>query len=125
MFSITNRSTIGQCHHLALERVQVSEDSGSSFSRCIVQHPRAVAVVALDTSTGLVTLVSEYRVTLDRWLLEVPGGVIDSDDIDASKAAVRELSEEAGIQAHSVVHVGDFFNSPGAPGSPVLQGGEG
>jgi ADP-ribose pyrophosphatase len=113
MFSITNRHTVGQCHHLALEQVEVTDESGVPFNRCIVQHPRTVAVVALDASQGLVTLVSEYRVTLDRWLLEVPGGVIDAEDTNAAEAAVRELSEEAGIYADSIIHLGDFFNSPG------------
>jgi ADP-ribose pyrophosphatase len=43
----------------------------------------------------------------------VPGGVVDADDTDAAEAAVRELSEEAGIHADSIIHLGDFFNSPG------------
>lgn len=113
MFSITNRRTVAQCHHLALEQVEVIDESGAPFKRCIMQHPRTVAVVALDVAQGLVTLVTEYRVTVDRWLLEVPGGVVDAEDTNAAEAAVRELSEEAGMYADSIIHLGDFFNSPG------------
>lgn len=81
---------------------------------------RAAAIIALDEDadgTRHVILVSQYRVPLGRFSLEVPAGLI-GDDIgsegeDAVTAAVRELEEETGYHAVRFEVLGEFYSSPG------------
>ena len=58
---------------------------------------------------GVVLLDTKWRVlhirhkALDRWLL--PGGHLESEDTSLTAAALRELGEEVGIEAHAVAEV--------------------
>jgi ADP-ribose pyrophosphatase len=54
-----------------------------------------VSVIAL-TTDGQVPLVRQFRPALERFTLELPGGLLDGTGESASDAAVRELSEEIG-----------------------------
>jgi len=56
---------------------------------------RAIGVVPLDTDTGRVLLVGQFRYTLDRYSWEVPEGGGGFDE-DPEAAARRELAEETG-----------------------------
>jgi ADP-ribose pyrophosphatase len=71
---------------------------GVAFSRDIVRHPGAVAVVAV-TEEGSVVLVRQFRPALNQWILEIPAGTCDVDDEPAEATARRELAEEVGYAA--------------------------
>lgn len=85
---------------------------GDEFERDVVHHPGAVAVVPLHDD-GTITLVRQYRASLDQDLLEVPAGLRDvageADDVTAA----RELREEAGLAAEHLERLVGFHNSPG------------
>lgn len=49
------------------------------------------------TRDGRVALVRQYRPALERFTLELPGGLRDADE-DPSVSAVRELWEETGLR---------------------------
>ena len=85
---------------------------GGEFERHIIHHPGAVAAVPLHDD-GTVTLVRQYRVALERDLLEVPAGTRDVEGEDERVTAERELAEEAGLAAASVEHLVTFYNAPG------------
>lgn len=81
---------------------------------------RAAAIIALDDdadSTRHVLLVSQYRVPLGRFSLEIPAGLVGDDaggeGEDATAAAARELEEETGYCAASLEILGEFYSSPG------------
>ncbi|TRD12822.1 NUDIX hydrolase [Erythrobacter insulae] len=81
---------------------------------------RAAAIIAIDKDadgTRHVILVSQYRVPLSRFCLEIPAGLIGDDDGKegelASEAAARELEEETGYRAGSLDVLGEFYSSPG------------
>ncbi len=81
---------------------------------------RAAAIIALDRDpdgTAHVILVSQYRVPLSRFSLEIPAGLIGDDEgkqgEDALTAAARELEEETGYRAGSLEVLGEFYSSPG------------
>jgi 8-oxo-dGTP pyrophosphatase MutT (NUDIX family) len=57
----------------------------------------AVGVVALDAEDR-VTLVGQWRYTLDAWSWEIPEGGVPFDE-DAQAGAARELREETGLTA--------------------------
>ena len=81
---------------------------------------RAAAIIALDDDpdgTRHVILVSQYRVPLGRFSLEIPAGLVGDDDggegEDALTAAARELEEETGYRAGRLEVLGEFYSSPG------------
>ncbi|MDY7097565.1 MAG: NUDIX hydrolase [Pseudomonadota bacterium] len=81
---------------------------------------RAAAILAIDEDddgTRYIILVSQYRVPLSRFCLEIPAGLVGDDDgaqgEHASEAAARELEEETGYQANSIEVLGEFYSSPG------------
>lgn len=81
---------------------------------------RAAAIIAIDEDTDgrrHVILVSQYRVPLGAFCLEIPAGLVGdhagSEDETALAAAARELEEETGYRAQSLEIIGEFFSSPG------------
>jgi ADP-ribose pyrophosphatase len=93
-------------------RVDVVEGPDGTFSREVVEHPDAVAVVALDAEERVV-LVRQYRHPLGEALLEIPAGTLDIEGEDPVEAAHRELAEEVGLEAHALVSLGTIWNSAG------------
>ena len=81
---------------------------------------RAAAIIALDEDadgTRHVILVSQYRVPLGQFCLEIPAGLVGDDEDKAGEpaidAAARELEEETGYAAEKLEVLGEFFSSPG------------
>ncbi len=81
---------------------------------------RAAAIIAIDEDadgTRHVILVSQYRVPLSRFCLEIPAGLVGDEDgsegEDATLAAARELEEETGYRAGKLDVLGEFYSSPG------------
>ena len=76
---------------------------------------RAAVILAIDG--GEVILVEQFRVPLGRRTIELPAGLIGDRDGDESEdamtAAARELEEETGYRAGTIVSLGEFFSSPG------------
>jgi ADP-ribose pyrophosphatase len=60
-----------------------------------------------------VILVRQYRAAIDRELLEIPAGKRDVAGEDLETLARRELAEEIGMRAGTLVRLAEFYNSPG------------
>ena len=80
----------------------------------------AAAIIAIDEDsdgTRHVILVSQYRVPLGRFCLEIPAGLVGDDEGSegelAVDAAIRELEEETGYHAERMEVLGEFYSSPG------------
>ena len=87
------------------------DPDGNTFERDVVHHPGAVVVVPV--VEGEVILVRQYRAAIDGELLEVPAGKRDVTDEPVELTAHRELEEEVGMKAGSMVKLAEFYNSPG------------
>ena len=81
---------------------------------------RAAAIITIDEDpdgTRHVVLVSQYRVPLGRFCLEIPAGLVGDDEGSegepAIDAAARELEEETGYHADNLEVIGEFYSSPG------------
>lgn len=84
---------------------------GSKYSREIVEHPGAVVILAfLDNDTIL--MVRQYRRAVDKVLLELPAGTLNSNETP-EECALRELEEETGYKAHKIEKLGSFYLAPG------------
>jgi ADP-ribose pyrophosphatase len=97
---------------IAMRRDEVSMPGETSSVREVVEHPGAVAVVALDEQERVV-LVRQYRHPVRRPLDELPAGILDVDGEPAGSTAKRELAEEAGLAADTWHVLVDLLTSPG------------
>ena len=107
--------TITSSHHyrgFSSVRIDLLRGPDGEFSREVVEHPDAVAVVALDDADR-VALVLQYRHPLGEPLLEIPAGTLDVPDEDPVEAAHRELAEEVGLASDDLVALGTVWNSAG------------
>jgi ADP-ribose pyrophosphatase len=95
-----------------LRRDMVRMPDGQTAGREVIEHPGAVAVLALDAA-GRVLLIRQYRHPVGRLLWEIPAGLRDVDGEPAFLTAQRELLEEAGYRAADWRVLVDFFASPG------------
>lgn len=85
--------------------------SGKHSTREIVEHPGAVAVVAVTKDKELV-LVRQFRAPVGDVLLEIPAGVTKKDE-SGEDCARRELEEETGYHARKVRKIWEGYATPG------------
>jgi len=85
---------------------------GDVSVRQVVEHPGAVAVVALDEAARIL-MIRQYRHPVGRLLWELPAGLRDVDGEPLLVTAERELLEETGYRAQDWLVLADFFTSPG------------
>jgi ADP-ribose pyrophosphatase len=97
---------------VTLRTDEVRMPDGDLAARDVVEHPGAVAIVALD-GTGQVLLIRQYRHPVGRFLWEVPAGLRDVAGEPLLAAAERELREETGYTATNWRVLVDCFTSPG------------
>jgi ADP-ribose pyrophosphatase len=91
---------------------EVAMPGGGSARREVVEHVRAVGVVAID-SDGRVVLIEQYRHPFRRRLWELPAGLMDIDGEPPATCAARELAEEVGLAADRWSVLVDLATSPG------------
>ncbi len=90
----------------------VDPGSGGSFGRLVVEHPGAVAVLALDEQ-GRVLVLEQYRHPLGLRLVQLPAGLLDQPGEDPEVAGRRELLEEGATLARRWSHLATMHTSPG------------
>ena len=100
----------GRIFDLRSEQVDLGE--GGVVTREFVDHPGAVAIIALDEDER-VLLLHQYRHPVRRELWEPPAGLLDVDGEDAQAAAARELLEEADLRAARWDVLVDYYTTPG------------
>ncbi len=84
---------------------------GREIARTSIEHPGAVAIVAIDEQ-GRWLLVEQYRYAVRKRLLEVPAGTLEAGETPAETAA-REIREETGFAADSLLRIGGAYAAPG------------
>lgn len=85
--------------------------NGGITMREVVCHPGGVCVAAVDEK-GLVAMVRQFRYPYGEHLLELPAGKLEPGE-DPLCAAMRELSEETGLEAANWTALGPVYTSPG------------
>lgn len=92
-------------------RLSYQSPDGQTHEREVARHPGAVTILPI-LNDGRVCLIRNYRVAVDRTLIELPAGTLEPGE-DPLITASRELAEETGFQAASVEKLCEFFMSPG------------
>jgi len=88
------------------------ELDGNQITREYMDHPGAVAVLALD-ERDRVLLIKQYRHPIRMRDWELPAGLLDIAGEPALVAAQRELAEEADLVAENWMLLSEFMTSPG------------
>ena len=86
--------------------------NGSAIVREYVDHPGAVAILALDDQDR-VLLIKQYRHPVRAREWELPAGLLDEPGEDPVSAARRELAEETDVAAMDWSVLAEFYTSPG------------
>ncbi|MFM7337766.1 MAG: NUDIX hydrolase [Actinomycetota bacterium] len=120
-FELKRQKTVHEWAAWSLVQASFRDPVGSEFTRTFVKSPGAVGVVALLGEPGerSVLLVRQYRPPFHRHTLEIPAGMRDQEGEDPTITARRELEEEAGFGAKTLVSLGSHESAPGISNSIV------
>ncbi|MBA7689811.1 Methanol dehydrogenase activator [subsurface metagenome] len=99
----------GRAVRLRVDTVRTA--GGRESTREIVEHSDCVAIVAVDADDN-VLLIKQFRKPIEKELLEIPAGGIDSGE-DPVAAVRREMQEETGYLPRKVERLGGFYSTPG------------
>lgn len=77
----------------------------------IVEHPGAVVIVPIDEKERIL-LVKQWRKGADEILFELPAGTLEENE-PPEQCAKRELQEETGFAAKTMIALGGFYSAPG------------
>jgi ADP-ribose pyrophosphatase len=91
--------------------IDVTLERWGDYEREIVEHPGAVAIVAIDRE-GMLTLVRQRREAVRAELLELPAGTLEEGEAPLV-CARRELEEETGLTGGTWTEVTAFYTTPG------------
>ena len=100
-------------------RVETVELQNKKYSkREIVDHQKGVGIIAYDGDDKL-WMVSQYRIAVDKVMLEIPAGLVDANEAPI-EAAKRELQEEIGFFPEQIDFLFTMHSSPGFTNDKLL-----
>jgi len=103
--------TVFQGRLLRVEAVDVELENGHCARREIVRHPGATVILAQLPDDHFV-LVRQYRKAVEQELLEVVAGTLHPGE-HPDDCARRELKEETGFDAVTLIKMGEVYPAPG------------
>ncbi len=96
---------------LSIEKKQVRLASGKEVERVVV-HPGDAAAVLPVRADGCCYLLRQFRYAIGEYILEVPAGTMRAGERPEDTAR-RELIEETGLQAETLIDRGFILTTPG------------
>jgi ADP-ribose pyrophosphatase len=91
---------------------EVRLPNGRRFTMSWIGHRPTVSIVPVNPE-GKLVLIRQYRHATGGMLLETPAGTIDRGSESAEACAQRELAEEAGFRAGTLVQLFEGYLVPG------------
>lgn len=95
---------------LWIEKRAVRFPNNIEREKVIVHPSNAVAILPLNDDRC--KLLKQYRYAIDQYIYEVPAGTMEPGE-DPLKTAHRELIEETGFTATTIVKKGFIYTTPG------------
>ena len=111
MPTVLDTARVYEGSYFAVEHSTLRFPGGAESRRSVVRHPGAVALVALQDD-GRLLLVEQYRHATGRRMREVPAGTREPGETPEVTAR-RELREETGYDAASIIRIGGAWAAPG------------
>ena len=95
---------------LWIESRMIRLPNGIEREKVIVHPSNAVAILPLDGNHC--KLVKQYRYAIDQYICEAPAGTMEPGE-DPLQTAYRELIEETGFAAQTMMEKGFIYTTPG------------
>ncbi len=114
--SLSERTFEGRVWNIRREFFSLGD--GAEIAREFVDHPGAVAVLAMDERER-VLLIKQYRHPVGHRDWELPAGLLDVSGESPLAGAQRELAEEADLAAEKWDLLSEFMTSPGGSNEVV------
>lgn len=108
--TVSSRSVF-RGHLLDIYEDTVLLPNGQTAGREYNRHVGAVCVIPI-TAEGNVIMERQYRYPTGEVLLEIPAGKLNEKNEDRTEAIRRELREETGAVAGTLVDLGWFYPTP-------------
>jgi ADP-ribose pyrophosphatase len=89
---------------------QVELDNGEVAVREYIRHSGGVGIVPV--VDGNVILIRQFRISIERELIELPAGRLEPNE-NPMACAARELEEEIGYRAKKLIPIASYFASVG------------
>jgi len=89
---------------------QVALDDGEVAVREYIRHSGGVGIVPV--VDGNIILIRQFRISIERELIELPAGRLEPNEKPIDCAA-RELEEEIGYYANKLIPIASYFASVG------------
>jgi len=107
----TDSEDIFEGNVLHVKKDSILLPNGSPSFREIIRHIGAVCVIPV-LDNGDVVMERQYRYPVDRVILEIPAGKLDSKGENRFSAIQRELREETGYTADQWTEIGPLYPAP-------------
>jgi 8-oxo-dGTP pyrophosphatase MutT (NUDIX family) len=99
-WTIHGERIVDDTRRAVLSIADVELPNGVRFEQYVLRVPTAAMVIVVDDAER-VLMMWRHRFILDRWVWELPGGYIDSEE-DPAVCAAREVEEETGWRPHAM-----------------------
>jgi ADP-ribose pyrophosphatase len=106
-----NRTTIFTGLVVSIDQLDVRIGSQGWHTFQVIRHPGGVGVLPCHDD-GTVTLIRQLRPAIGKEIYEIPAGRLSPGE-DPMECGRRELLEETGLRADSLVSLGVIHPSPG------------
>ena len=110
-FELIRSEILLQGRAFKIRRDHLKTPDGQETKFEIVEHGGSVVVIPVDAE-GNMWFVRQYRHAAGKDLLELPAGTRDGDE-PYEECAAREIREETGMEAGTLIEVGSFYLAPG------------
>jgi ADP-ribose pyrophosphatase len=105
-------SLVYQCKIFDVREEEVDLPNGQTIRQSWINHNPTVAIAAINDKNELI-LIKQYRTAVKKNLLEIPAGSLDNLEEAPAVCAQRELAEETGFQAKTLIKLFEGYLLPG------------
>ena len=105
-------SLVYQCKIFDVWEEDFDLPNGKATKQSWINHNPTVAIVAINDKNELI-LIKQYRTAVKKNLLEIPAGSLDNLEEAPAVCAQRELAEETGFKAKTLVNLFEGYLLPG------------
>lgn len=109
--TILEEELVFEGNFLKINNVKVKLPDGKIATRDVIKHPGAAAIIPFIDDENVV-LVRQFRTAMNRVLIEIPAGKLESGE-DPKVCAMRELEEETGYIPGNLEYLGRICTVPG------------